>query len=118
MKDDNDLEFEHGLNISVDLASTNPAGITAGNPLQITITDDGKFHVSTHAPLLESLSLFSEQSTVGVTFDKANYNVAENSSLTVTGRLTGLTGELQRNFSLKLSVDFSVDACTSAGKPL
>ncbi len=62
------------------------------------------------------MSLFSEQSTVGVTFDLANYIVAENSSLTVTGRLTGLTGELQRNFSLTLSVDFSVDALTS--KPL
>ncbi len=58
----------------------------------------------------------TEQSTVGVTFDQANYNVAEGSSLTVTGRLTGLTGELQSNFSLTLSVDFSVDTLT--GKPL
>ncbi len=69
-----------------------------------------------HATLLVSLSLFSEQSTVGVTFDQADYNVAENSSLTVTGRLTGLTGELQSNFSLILSVDFSGDPLT--GKPL
>ncbi len=58
----------------------------------------------------------TEQSTVGVTFDQANYSVAEGSSLTVTGRLTGLTGELQSNFSLTLSVDFSVDTLT--GKPL
>ncbi len=54
-----------------------------------------------------------EQSTVGVAFDQANYNVAEGSSLTVTGRLTGLTGELQSDFSLTLSVDFSVNALTS-----
>ncbi len=56
------------------------------------------------------------QLTVGVTFDQADYNIAENSSLTVTGRLTGLTGELQSNFSLTLSVDFSGDKLT--GKPL
>ena len=49
-------------------------------------------------------------------YDQANYTVAEGSSLTVTGRLTGLTGELQSNFSLTLSVDFSVDTLT--GKPL
>ncbi len=55
----------------------------------------------------------TEQSTVGVTFDQANYTVAEGSSLTVTGRLTGLTGELQSNFSLTLSVDHSGDALTS-----
>ncbi len=66
-----------------------------------------------HKPPLELLSLFSEQSTVGVTFDQANYTIAENSSLTVTGRLTGLTGELQSNFSLTLDV---VD--TFIGKPL
>ena len=47
VKDDDDLEFEHGFILSVDLASTDPPGITAGDPLQITITDDGKFHVST-----------------------------------------------------------------------
>ncbi len=57
-----------------------------------------------------------EQSTVGVAFDQANYSVAEGSSLTVTGRLTGLTGELQSNFSLTLGVDFAVDTLT--GKPL
>ncbi len=44
VKDDNDLEFEHGFTLSVDLASTDPSGITAGDPLLITITDDGKFH--------------------------------------------------------------------------
>ena len=48
MKDDDDLEFQHLFTLSVDLASTNPSGITAGDPLQITITDDGEFHVSTH----------------------------------------------------------------------
>ncbi len=31
----------------------------------------------------------------------------------MTGRLTGLTGELQSNFSLTLGVDFSVDELTS-----
>ena len=44
VKDDDDLEFEHGFTLSVDLASTDPSGITAGDPLQVTITDDGKFH--------------------------------------------------------------------------
>ncbi|XP_064407236.1 sushi, von Willebrand factor type A, EGF and pentraxin domain-containing protein 1-like isoform X2 [Halichondria panicea] len=54
----------------------------------------------------------SEKSTIGATFDQADYTVAEGSSLTVTGRLTGLTGKLQSNFSLTLSVDFSGDPLT------
>ena len=54
----------------------------------------------------------AEQSTVGITFDQADYIVAEDTSITVTGRLTGLTGELLSNVSLTLSVDFSVDTFT------
>ncbi len=50
VKDDGDLEFEHGL--IVDLASTDPSGITAGDPLQITITDDGKVLYQHTRPLL------------------------------------------------------------------
>ncbi len=53
VKDDDDLEFEHGL--IVDLASTDPSGITAGDPLQITITDDGKFLYQNTRPLFSSL---------------------------------------------------------------
>ncbi len=74
------------------------------------------------SPFFPTLCSFSplsssdqEQLTVGVTFDQANYIVAEDTSITVTGRLTGLTGELQTDFSLTLSVDFSVDTFT--GKP-
>ena len=58
------------------------------------------------------LLVCTEQSTVGVTFDQADYIVAEDTSITVTGRLTGLTGELLSNVSLTLSVDFSVDTFT------
>ncbi len=51
-----------------------------------------------------------------MTFDQADYILAEDRFLlTVTGRLTGLTGELQTDFSLTLGVDFSVDTFT--GKP-
>ncbi len=60
VKDDDDLEFEHGFTLSVDLASTDPSGITAGDPLQITITDNGKFHVSTHATLAVRIVIFSQ----------------------------------------------------------
>ncbi len=53
VKDDDDLEFEHGL--IIDLASTDPSGITAGDPLQITITDDGNFLYQNTRPLFSSL---------------------------------------------------------------
>ncbi len=114
VKDDDDLEFEHGFILSVDLASTDPIGITAGDPLQITITDDGTFHVHVQ-PLhaIELFSSFSEQSTVGVTFDQADYTVVEGSIIPVTGRLTGLTGELQSDFSLTLGVNFSIHMLAS-----
>ncbi len=59
------------------------------------------------------LLFFSEQSTVGVTFDQADYTIAEPNNFPVTGSLTGLTGELQSSFSLTLGVDFSVNELTS-----
>ncbi len=59
VKDDDDLEFDHGFTLSVDLASTDPLGITAGDPLLITITDDGEFHVSTYVTSVKIVPLFS-----------------------------------------------------------
>ncbi len=54
----------------------------------------------------------AEASSVGVSFDQADYTVAEDNMIMVTGRLTGLTGELQTAFSLTLSTDFGVDSLT------
>ena len=55
----------------------------------------------------------AEASSVGVSFDQPGYSIAEGgSSMMVTGRLTGLTGELQTAFSLTLSTNFGVDSLT------
>ena len=74
------------------------------------------FNVQCHIQLLSILMsclAHAEASSVGVSFDQADYTVAEdNSSIMVTGRLTGLTGELQTSFSLTLSTDFGVDSLT------
>ncbi len=56
---------------------------------------------------------YTEQFTVGVSFDQAEYTVVEGESLTVTGRLTKLLGELKTDFSLTLMLNFGVDDVTS-----
>ena len=56
---------------------------------------------------------FTEQSSVGVSFDQAEYTVAEGMQLTVTGRLTGLTGVVETDFSLDLITDYDIDPLTS-----
>ncbi len=50
---------------------------------------------------------------MGVTFDQEEYTVAEGGEITVNGRLTGLTGELQTAFSLTLITNDDMDALTS-----
>ena len=57
----------------------------------------------------------AEQDSVGISFDQASYTVAEGSSLTITGRLTGLLGEIETAFSNSLLMDFTIDSLT--GKP-
>ena len=56
--------------------------------------------------------ILTEQSSVGITFDEAEYTVVEGMQLTVTGRLTGLTGVVEADFSLDLIADFDVDPLT------
>ena len=63
--------------------------------------------------MYSAVFLSTEQLTVGVSFDQANYIIAEGNTLTVTGRLTRLTGQLKTNFFLTLKLDFDVDQVTS-----
>jgi len=55
----------------------------------------------------------AEQLTVGISFDQSEYTVPEGDSLTLTGQLTGLLGEIQTNFSVDLLLLFDDDPLTS-----
>ncbi len=73
--------------------------------------------LSLHACIISmhfQLCNVTEPSTVGVTFDQEDYTVAEGGdAITVTGRLTGLTGQLQTAFSLTLITNENIDGLTS-----
>ncbi|XP_064390869.1 uncharacterized protein LOC135338715 isoform X3 [Halichondria panicea] len=97
IRDDNDLEFDHEFYVGFDPEFVSLYGISLGEPEKIYIIDD-------------------EQLTVGVSFDQANYIIAEGNTLTVTGRLTRLTGQLKTNFFLTLKLDFDVDQVTNASE--
>ncbi len=51
-------------------------------------------------------------STVGITFDEAEYSVNEGETITVAGRIIGLTGEIETDFSLTLNPVYNGDDLT------
>ena len=51
MKDDNDLEFEHFVNVALDSGSVTPPGIALPGTQVLTIIDDGKCKIKRLIPL-------------------------------------------------------------------
>ena len=69
-------------------------------------------HCYAFSNILLPFFFFIEQDTIGVSFDQADYTVAEGMELTVTGRLTGLVGQVQTTFSVNLNIGFDIDPLT------
>ena len=107
---DDDLEFQHGFNLAV--TGSDPTGIALPDSLEVTIVDDGELELSGLVHVISIPFHFVEPDTVGVSFDQADYTVAEGMELTVTGRLTGLVGQVQTTFSLNLNIGFDTDPLT------
>ncbi len=48
-----------------------------------------------------------------ITFDQATFTCEEDSTCKVTGSLEGLIGEIQTDFNVSVTADFTIDSLTS-----